>query len=117
MSALLYIFFHVHDPTTLNRQGNDIGTQYRSTVMYETEEEKNDAHSVIEEVTKEGKYPGAPNKIVTEVVKLDTFYGAEDYHQNYFNLNPNQGYCLAVIQPKVSKFRKLFKEYLDNEKL
>lgn len=73
-SALLYIFFHVHDPTTLNRQGNDVGTQYRSTVMYETEEEKNTAHSVIEEVTKEGKYPGAPGKIVTEVVKMDTFY-------------------------------------------
>lgn len=82
--------------------------------MYETEGERDDARGVIEEVTKEGKYPGAPNKIVTEVVKLDTFYPAEDYHQNYFNLNPNQGYCMAVIQPKVSKFRKLFKEYLDN---
>ncbi|MCS7029279.1 MAG: peptide-methionine (S)-S-oxide reductase MsrA [Bacteroidia bacterium] len=104
---ILEIFFAVHDPTTLNRQGNDIGTQYRSAIFYHTPEQKAIAESVIKEVQKQWQNP-----IVTELVPAQTFYKAEDYHQNYYNLHPNQGYCAVVISPKLAKFRKMFKDKL-----
>ncbi len=98
---LLQIFFFLHDPTQLNRQGNDVGTQYRSAVFYHDLEQKNIAEKMISELNQSGKYN---SKIVTEVTKLDKFYPAEEYHQNYFLNNPNQGYCNAVVRPKVDKF-------------
>jgi len=106
---ILRVFFAVHDPTTLNRQGNDVGTQYRSAIFYHDDEQKRDAEEVIDEVTKEGVYD-AP--IVTEVVPLEKFWPAEDYHQEYFVNNPNQPYCMAVVAPKVAKFRKKFVDRL-----
>lgn len=106
---LLTIFFTIHDPTTLNRQGNDVGTQYRSAIFYHDEEQQKIAREVIAEITEAGIW-GSP--IVTEVVPYDTFYVAEDYHQEYFAKNPSQGYCRVVIAPKVSKFRKQYQEML-----
>ncbi len=106
---ILEVFFTVHDPTTLNRQGADVGTQYRSAIFYHTPEQRETAEQVIAELTAEGVWD-AP--IVTEVVPLDTFYPAEDYHQDYFERNPYQPYCRAVVAPKVSKFRKHFLEKL-----
>jgi peptide-methionine (S)-S-oxide reductase len=102
---LLQIFFTIHDPTTLNRQGPDVGTQYRSAIFYHSPEQKATAEQVIAELTAENLWPG---KIVTEVVPLERFYKAEDYHQGYFRANPQQGYCQAVVAPKVVKFRKQF---------
>ncbi|MEO0896164.1 MAG: peptide-methionine (S)-S-oxide reductase MsrA [Bacteroidota bacterium] len=104
---LLDIFFTTHDPTTLNRQGNDVGTQYRSGVYYATEEEKDKAKAAITRAQE--LYP---NPIVTEVEPLEIFYEAEDYHQNYFNEHGNQPYCAFVINPKVSKFRKQYADML-----
>lgn len=106
---LLTIFFTIHDPTTLNRQGNDVGTQYRSAIFYHDEDQQKVAREVIGEITQAGIW-GSP--IVTEVVPYDTFYVAEDYHQEYFANNPEQGYCRIVIAPKVTKFRKQYKEML-----
>ena len=106
---ILQIFFYLHDPTQLNRQGNDIGTQYRSAVFYHDQEQKNLAEKLINELNNCGKYK---SKIVTEVTQLSTFYPAEDYHQNYFANNPGNGYCQAVVRPKVEGFLKTFKEYL-----
>jgi peptide-methionine (S)-S-oxide reductase len=106
---LLQIFFTVHDPTTLNRQGNDRGTSYRSAVFYHSEEQKRVAEQVIAEFTAEGVYD---NPIVTEVTAFTAFYPAEGYHQEYFANNPNQPYCAAVVAPKVAKFRKKFFERL-----
>lgn len=106
---LLRVFFAVHDPTTLNRQGNDIGTSYRSAIFYHSEEQERIAHEVIQEVTDAGVYD-AP--IVTEVTRFDKFWPAEDYHQEYFLNNPNQPYCAAVVAPKVAKFRQKFVERL-----
>ena len=106
---LLTIFFTIHDPTTLNRQGNDVGTQYRSAIFYHDDEQQLTARQVIKEITEEGIW-GSP--IVTEVVPYETFYMAEDYHQEYFANNPSQGYCRVVIAPKVSKFRKHYQEML-----
>lgn len=106
---LLRIFFTTHDPTTLNRQGADVGTQYRSAVFYHDEEQKRDAEEVIKEVSAERIWPG---KIVTEVTPLTNFYPAEDYHQEYFAQNPNQGYCQVVIAPKVAKFRAKYRDKL-----
>ena len=100
---LLHVFFTVHDPTTLNRQGADIGTQYRSAIFYHSDEQKETAERVIAEIT-----PQWSNPIVTEVTPLETFYVAEDYHQEYFANNPNQPYCRAVVAPKVEKFKKKF---------
>ena len=100
---ILEIFFSIHDPTTLNRQGADIGTQYRSAVFYHNEEQKAVAEALISELTEGRIWPGP---IVTQVVPLDTFYPAEDYHHDYFSRNPNQGYCRAVISPKVAEFRR-----------
>ncbi|MGI8849182.1 MAG: peptide-methionine (S)-S-oxide reductase MsrA [Pyrinomonadaceae bacterium] len=102
---ILQIFFTVHDPTTLNRQGNDIGSSYRSAIFYHDEYQKQIAEEVIKEVGAEGIYD---NPIVTEVTAFDKFYIAEDYHQEYFDNNPNQPYCAAVVAPKVAKFRQKF---------
>lgn len=102
---LMEVFFTVHDPTTLNRQGADIGTQYRSAVFYHTPEQKEVAEQVIQEINAAKIWDSS---IVTEVTKFEKFYPAEDYHQNYFALNPDQGYCRVVIAPKVNKFRKQF---------
>jgi peptide-methionine (S)-S-oxide reductase len=102
---LLTVFFTIHDPTTLNRQGNDVGTQYRSAIFYHAEQQKRVAEEVIREITAAGIWD-AP--IVTEVTPFDRFYIAEDYHQEYFKKNPFQGYCRAIIVPKVAKFRHKF---------
>ena len=102
---ILQIFFTVHDPTTLNRQGNDIGSSYRSAIFYQSDEQRKIAEEVIKEVGAEGIYD---NPIVTEVTAFDKFYMAEDYHQEYFDNNPNQPYCAAVVAPKVAKFRQKF---------
>jgi len=102
---ILGVFFAIHDPTTLNRQGNDAGTQYRSGIFYHTPEQKKAAEQLIAELTAE-KVFGKP--IVTEVAPAQTFYVAEDYHQEYFAHNGNQPYCQAVVAPKVVKFRKQF---------
>ncbi len=100
---LLRVFFAIHDPTTLNRQGADVGTQYRSAIFYHTPEQQRVAAEVMAELQAAGVWD-AP--IVTEVVPLTEFYPAEDYHQEYFARNPNQPYCRAVVAPKVAKFRK-----------
>jgi len=102
---LLEVFFTIHDPTTLNRQGPDIGTQYRSAIYYHSPEQQATAEKVIADLTEAQIWK---NKIVTEVKKLDVFYKAEEYHQNYYALNPDQAYCRMVIEPKVIKFRKQF---------
>jgi peptide-methionine (S)-S-oxide reductase len=106
---VLRVFFSVHDPTTLNRQGNDIGTQYRSAIFYHNDDQKRDAEEVIKEITDEGVYD---EPIVTEVVPFEKFWPAEDYHQEYFANNPNQPYCQAVVSPKVRKFRQKFADRL-----
>jgi peptide-methionine (S)-S-oxide reductase len=106
---ILRVFFTVHDPTTLNRQGADIGTQYRSAIFYHSPEQKRVAHEVIEEITGERLYD---NPIVTEVTEFTDFYPAEDYHQEYFANNPTQPYCAAVVAPKVRKFREKFADRL-----
>ena len=102
---ILEVFFTVHDPTTLNRQGADVGTQYRSAIFYRSPEQKTTAEQVIREIDA-AKIWSAP--IVTEVVPLTDFYPAEDYHQEYFARNPTQGYCSFVIAPKVAKFRRQY---------
>ncbi|RLD70073.1 MAG: peptide-methionine (S)-S-oxide reductase [Bacteroidetes bacterium] len=106
---LLSVFFKTHNPTTLNSQGADRGTQYRSAIFYTSEKQKEIAQGIINELNKEKVYP---NPIVTEVTELGIYYEAEDYHQDYYKNNPNQGYCTFVIQPKIEKFRKVFKENL-----
>ncbi len=102
---LLEVFFTIHDPTTLNRQGNDVGTQYRSAVYFHDEEQRLIADEVIEEMTVAEVWD---DPIVTEVTALDMFFEAEEYHQRYFEKNPFQPYCFVVVRPKVSKFRKKF---------
>ena len=109
---LLEVFFTIHDPTTLNRQGADVGTQYRSAIFYHSPEQKATAGQVIAEISAAGIWP---DPIVTEVVPLEAFYPAEDYHQEYFRKNPYQGYCRAVVAPKVAKFRAKFIERLKKE--
>ncbi|HEV3470414.1 MAG TPA: peptide-methionine (S)-S-oxide reductase MsrA [Pyrinomonadaceae bacterium] len=106
---LLRVFFTIHDPTTPNRQGADVGTQYRSAVFYHTPEQKEVTEQVIREL-EEARVWGAP--IVTEVAPFEKFYPAEDYHQEYFRRNPSQPYCQVVVAPKVSKFRQKFVERL-----
>ena len=105
LQEILEIFFVVHDATTLNRQGNDTGTQYRSGIYYSTPEQKQVAQDMIHQLD-EDKIFGRP--IVTEVLPIANYWPAEDYHQDYFEKNPNQGYCVAVAGPKVAKFRKTF---------
>jgi peptide-methionine (S)-S-oxide reductase len=102
---LLEVFFTIHDPTTLNRQGNDVGTQYRSAIFYHDEDQKAIAGEVIKEIEAAGIW-GRP--IVTEVVPFTVFYPAEEYHQDYFKRNPAQPYCQVIIAPKVAKFRQKY---------
>jgi peptide-methionine (S)-S-oxide reductase len=102
---IIDLFWLAHDPTTLNRQGNDEGTQYRSTIMYLNEEQKKIAEASMAEAQKD-----QPGKIVTEIVPLKKFYSAEEYHQEYFANNPNAGYCRVVVGPKVAKFRHKLEE-------
>lgn len=106
---ILEVFFTVHDPTTRNRQGADVGPQYRSIILYHNEEQRQTAENLIAELNQRGLWP---KPIVTEVVPFTAFYPAEEYHQEYFEKNPYAGYCQVVIQPKVSKFRKQFAERL-----
>ena len=106
-TELLEIFFKTHDPTTLNRQGADAGTQYRSVIFYHDEEQRRVAQEIKTALDESGAYA---DKIVTEISPLDVFYAAEPYHQDYFARNPNQGYCRAVIAPKMKKFREAFAE-------
>lgn len=108
-SEILHVFFAVHDPTTLNRQGNDVGSSYRSAIFYHDNEQKGIAEEIIAKLNQEGIWD---NPIVTEVTKFTNFYPAENYHQEYFANNPNQPYCAAVVAPKVLKFRKMFVERL-----
>lgn len=109
LGEILEVFFATHDPTTLNRQGADAGTQYRSAIFYTDENQKITAQKLIDSLTKSNEYD---NPIVTEVSKLGDFYEAEDYHQNYFNDNSNQPYCVFVINPKLEKLKKRFKDKL-----
>jgi len=109
LKEVLEVFFTVHDPTTLNRQGADVGTQYRSMIFYRSEEQKVIAEQVIREIQKE-KLWKAP--IVTELVPFKAFYKAEDYHQEYYKKNPGQAYCRIVIAPKIKKFRGHYKDKL-----
>jgi peptide-methionine (S)-S-oxide reductase len=102
---ILEVFFTIHDPTTLNRQGADVGTQYRSAIFYHSDEQKGIAEEVIAEIAASGIWK---NPIVTELKPAPDFYPAEDYHQEYFARNPNQGYCQVVVAPKVAKFRSKF---------
>ena len=111
---LLEIFFKTHDPTTLNRQGADIGTQYRSVIFYHNDEQKQKAEYYKKELSKSGAWD---NPVVTEISPVTNFYHAEDYHQDYYANNPNQGYCAFVIGPKVEKFEKVFKNKLKKEYL
>ena len=106
---LLEVFWKTHDPTTLNRQGNDVGTQYRSVIFYHNEEQKTLAEKYKIELNKSGAWE---NPIVTEISPFTKFYSAEGYHQDYYENNPNQGYCAFVIAPKVEKFEKVFKDKL-----
>lgn len=108
-TEILEVFFGTHDPTTLNRQGNDVGTQYRSAIFYHNEEQRKIADKVIQTLTAEKVFE---KPIVTEVTPFTKFYKAEDYHQNYYNNNPTQGYCYFVIRPKIEKLQKVFKEKL-----
>lgn len=109
VADILEVFFITHDPTTLNRQGNDVGTQYRSAIFYHNDLQKEVAEKVIKLFNEEKVYD---KPIVTEVTKFDKFYVAEDYHLNYYARNKNQGYCQFVIAPKLDKFRKVFKDQL-----
>jgi peptide-methionine (S)-S-oxide reductase len=104
---ILEIFFTIHDPTTLNRQGNDVGTQYRSVIFFTSPEQEATARKVMAEMAAVWDAP-----IVTQLLPLDTWYKAEDYHQNYFAQHPLQGYCAFVVAPKVAKFRKTFTDRL-----
>lgn len=106
---LLEIFWQTHDPTTLNRQGNDVGTQYRSVIFYHNEEQKAKAEKYKDELNKSGAFA---RPIVTTLEPLSTFYVAEDYHQNYFKQNGNAPYCQFVVRPKLEKFQKVFKSKL-----
>ncbi|WP_430811755.1 MULTISPECIES: peptide-methionine (S)-S-oxide reductase MsrA [unclassified Carboxylicivirga] len=106
---LLYIFFATHDPTTLNRQGADVGTQYRSVVFYHNESQRDKTHKIIDELSRQHIFK---DPIVTEVSEAVTFYPAEDYHHDYFANNPQQPYCRVVINPKMDKFKKRFKDKL-----
>lgn len=109
---LLEVFFTIHDPTTLNRQGADMGTQYRSAIFYHSDEQRAVAEQVIAQINAAQIWNGP---IVTEITRLDTFYPAEDYHQEYFANNTQQPYCRAVVAPKVAKFRKLYLDKLKKQ--
>jgi len=104
---ILEVFFAIHDPTSLDRQGNDSGPQYRSVIFYHSDAQRETATQVIEDLNREGIWSGP---IVTQLAPASTFYVAEDYHQDYFRTNPRQPYCAYVVAPKVQKFRQKFKE-------
>jgi peptide-methionine (S)-S-oxide reductase len=106
---LLEIFFATHDPTTINRQGNDVGTQYRSEIFYHNEEQKKTAEDYIDLMTSEDTFG---KRIVTKISPASKFYAAEDYHQNYYNDNKTQGYCSYIITPKIEKLKKVYKDRL-----
>jgi len=106
---LLWVFFSVHDPTTLNRQGADMGKQYRSIILYHDAEQKMVAEKVLEKIAEQRLWP---NPVVTEIIPMEAFYEAEEYHQGYFRKNPSEGYCSVVITPKISKFRIKFQNRL-----
>lgn len=110
--TLLDVFFSTHDPTTLNRQGADVGTQYRSAIFYHDEAQKAEAEKIIADLEKENVFE---DKIVTEITAVNNYYPAEDYHQNYYNNNKTQGYCQAVINPKLQKFIKKYKDKLKRD--
>jgi len=113
---LLTVFFGSHDPTTTNRQGYDVGTEYRSIILYETEEEKNVAERMIKEIEKSQKDMSAQNEImpvVTHVVRLEAFYRAENYHTNFYKQNKGSRYCELIIEPKIEKVRKRFAELVN----
>lgn len=112
LEEIFEVFFTVHDPTTLNRQGADVGTQYRSAIFFRNNTQKNIAENIINELNNAKVYS---NKIVTQVVPFEHFYKAEDYHQNYYNNNKTQPYCEMVIQPKIEKFEKIFKTKLKKQ--
>ena len=105
LGELLEVFWQTHDPTTLNRQGADVGTQYRSVIFYHTEEQKNIAQKYKDELNKSGAWD---NPIVTEITEIENYYPAENYHQDYYSQNSGEQYCKYVIQPKLDKFRKVF---------
>ena len=109
---LLQIFWRTHDPTTLNRQGNDVGSQYRPVIFYHDDEQQHLAETYKEDLIASGAWK---DPLVTEIVPLTVFYKAEDYHQNYYENNPNQGYCAFIIAPKLEKFEKVFKEKIKND--
>lgn len=109
---LLAVFFNTHDPTTLNRQGNDVGTEYRSIIFYTTPEQKEKAEKTIKELNESGSYD---KPVVTEVVPLSKFYPAENYHKDYYEHNSNNPYCQIVIAPKLEKMQKRFAELLNNK--
>jgi len=111
-NQLLDVFFHTHDPTTLNRQGADVGTQYRSAVFFHNDAQRATAQKMIDELNESGEFE---RKIVTTLEPLKKWYPAEDYHQDYFKLNPRQPYCRAVVGPKVEKFQKRYKAMLKKE--
>lgn len=113
LDEIFKVFFTVHDPTTLNRQGADRGTQYRSVIFYNNEEQKKEAQSIIAELKNAKAYD---NPIVTTIEPFTKFYKADDYHQNYYANNKNQPYCQMVIQPKLEKFEKVFKDKLKTKK-
>ncbi len=108
-TELLEVFFKTHDPTTLNRQGADVGTQYRSAIFYHSDEQRKTAEEIIAALNSENIWK---NPMVTEVTEFSNFYPAEDYHQEYYDNNSNQGYCRMVIQPKLDKFEKVFRDKL-----
>jgi len=112
LSDILNVFFAIHDPTTMNRQGNDVGSQYRSGIYYHTPEQKEIAEALIKDLNAQKIWD---NPIVTEVEAVKDFYMAEDYHQEYFAKNPYQPYCMAVVAPKVTKFRKHYLELLKKQ--
>jgi peptide-methionine (S)-S-oxide reductase len=110
--TLLEIFWHTHDPTTLNRQGNDVGTQYRSAIFYQNDEQKRSALASKEALEKSGAYK---KPVVTEIVPFTNFYLAEDYHKDYYDRNRSQGYCMFVIDPKVKKLLNEYKKVVKDE--
>lgn len=112
LSEILSVFFTIHDPTTLNRQGADVGTQYRSVIFHHSPSQRAEAERVMQELTSRKIWP---NPLVTQLESIPAFFEAEDYHQEYFFKNPHQGYCMAVVSPKVSKFRSKFAHKLRAE--
>lgn len=111
VKEILEVFWQTHDATTLNRQGNDVGTQYRSAIFYHNDEQKKVSEYYKEQLNKENAFG---NPVVTEITAFSNFYPAEDYHQNYYNLNSEESYCRFVIQPKLDKFKKVFKDKMKN---